>query len=102
MADKRDFGRRALGVFFLLASLGLLLAGETLLRERLRTRPVMFLVYWLGCFGFVGLAFLTAVLDLLAVRRRARAERRELLESTLRQIARTKAEKSPGNSGNSK
>lgn len=102
MADKRDFRRRALGVIFLLASAGMLVAGETFLQERLRAQPVAFLVYWLGCFGFVGLAFLTAVLDLVMVRRRVRAEQRELLESTLRQIAQTKAEKSPGNSGNSK
>ncbi len=102
MADKRNFRRRALGGFFLLASLGMLLVGETVLQERLRARPMVFLLFWLGCFGFVGLAFFTAVLDLVVVRRRVRAEQRELLESTLHQIARTQAGKSPENSGNSK
>ena len=102
MADKRDFRRRVLGAFFLLASLVMLVAGETFLQARLRARPVAFLVYWLGCFGLAGLAFLTAALDVMAVRRRARAEQRELAESALRQIAQSKAEKAPENSGDAK
>lgn len=98
----RDFRRRALGICFLLASLSMLVAGETLLGERLRARPVAFLLYWLGCFVFVGLAFLMAVLDLVAVRRRVRTEQRELVERTLSQIAQTRpvgTGKSPDNSG---
>lgn len=104
MADKTDIRRRALGAFFLIASLVMLIAGETLLRGRLRSHPVEFLVFWMGCFVFVGLAFLMALLDLAVVRRRTREQQRELLESALRQIARTKELKSnrppepPGNS----
>src|ERR1017187_1942321 len=104
MADKRDIPRRALGAFFLAASLVMLIAGETLLRGRLSSHPVEFLVFWMGCFVFVGLAFLMALLDLAVVRRRTREQQRELLESALRQIARTKELKSnrppepPGNS----
>ena len=104
MAVTRDFRRRALGVLFLLASLGMLVAGETLLRERLRERPMAFLLYWMGCFGLVGLTFLIALVDLVVVRRRVRAEQRELVESTLRQIEQTQAAagKSPQNSGDQK
>ncbi len=102
MADKRDVRRRVLGGIFLLASVGMLAAGETVLQEPLRARPVAFLVYWLGCFGCVGVAFLTALLDLVVVRRRVRAEQRELEETTLRQIAQTRAQKSSENSGPAK
>lgn len=101
MAEKRELRRRALSVFFLLAALAMLVLGETLLAEKLRAQPVMFLLYWLGCFGFVGLTFLLALLDLAVVRRRVRAEQRELLERTRREIEQTKrakAEKSPKNS----
>lgn len=98
MAEKRELRRRALSAVFLLAALGMLLAGETLLKARLGAEPVTFLIYWMGCFALVGLAFLMAVLELAVMRRRARAEQRELLESTLRQMAQAKAGKSPQNS----
>ena len=98
MAEKRELRRRALSMVFLLAALGMLVVGETLLKARLRAEPVTFLIYWMGCFALVSLAFFMAVLDLAAMRRRARAEHRELLENTLRQIAQAKAKKSPQNS----
>ena len=104
MADKRDIRRRALGAFFLVVSVVMLIAGETLLGDRLRSHPVEFLVFWMGCFVFVGLAFLMALLDLAVVRRRTREQQRELLESAMRQIAQTKGLQSsrppepPGNS----
>jgi hypothetical protein len=90
MADKRDIRRRALGAFFLIASLAMLIAGETLLNDRLQSHPAEFLAYWMACFMFVGLAFLMGLLDLAVVRRRTREQQRELLESALRQIAQTK------------
>ena len=105
MADKRDFRRRALGAFFLVTSLVMLIAGETVLSDRLRLHPWAFIVFWAGCFGFVGLAFLMALLDLAVVRRRTRDQQRELLESALRQIAQTKeckSKRSPGPPGHSK
>ena len=104
MADKRDLRRRALGAFFLVASLVMLIAGETVLSDRLRAHPGEFVIFWMACFVFVGLAFLMALLDLAVIRRRTREQQRELLESALRQIAQTKESKSnrppepPGNS----
>lgn len=105
MADRRDLRRRALGAFFLVASLVMLIAGETVLSERLRLRPLAFLIFWMVCVVFVGLAFLTALLDLAVVRRRTREQQRELLESALRQIAHTKelkSNRSPEPPGSSK
>ena len=90
MADKRDMRRRALGALFLVASLVLLIAGETVLSDRLRSHPFAFVVFWMGCFMCVGLAFLMALMDLAVVRRRTRAQQRELLEEAMRQIARSK------------
>jgi hypothetical protein len=92
MASKADVRRRWLGAFFLLAAIGMLIAGETFLRDRLS--PVLFLVFWTMCFAFTVLAVLVAFLDVSAVRRRIRAEQRELIENTLRQLAASKGSKS--------
>ena len=88
MASKADVRRRWLGALFLLAAIATLIAGETLLRNRLN--PAAFLVFWATCFVFTGLAVLTAILDFAATRRRVRKEHRELLESTFGQAARPK------------
>lgn len=103
MADKRDVRRRVLGALFLAAAVVLLFAGQTILKEWLQARPVAFLIFWLVCFLFVGLALLTALLDLAMMRRRVRDEQRELFEETLEKIERTKAEQRGGSSetGNS-
>ena len=69
----------------------MLLAGETMLRERLGA--VAFLVFWLACFVFACLAMLVALLDVSAIRRRSREEQRTLFESTLQEIARQKEAK---------
>lgn len=103
MAEKCDIVRRGLGAFFLLAALVMLVSGETVLNESLRSHPREFVVFWLGCFALVGLAFLMAMLDMAAVRRRVRREERELVESMLRQITQEKEAKSnkrPENSVN--
>jgi len=93
MAEKSEMVRRGLGAFFLLAALAMLVAGETALEEHLRSHPWEFVVFWLACFAFVGLALLMALLDMAAVRRRVRREERELIENTMRQITRAKASK---------
>jgi hypothetical protein len=92
MASKADVHRRWLGVFSLLAATGMLIAGETLLRNRLSSTA--FLVFWVMCFVFTGLAILVAFLDVFAVRRRIREEQRELFENTFSQMAQAKNSKS--------
>ena len=103
MAEKSDIVRRGLGAIFLLAALVMLVVGESVLNERLRSHPLEFVGFWLACFAFVGLAFLMAMLDMAAVRRRVRREELELVASTMRQITREKEAKSnqrPENSVN--
>jgi hypothetical protein len=102
MANSPDVRRRWLGAIFLVAALGMLIAGQTVLQDRLG--PMGFVFFWLGCFGFTGLALLIAVLDFSAVRRRTRKEQLELFESTLKGIEQQKESKSrssPGQSGDS-
>lgn len=86
--------RRAFGVLMLLAALAMLIVGQTVLKNSLQ--GFGFIVYWLLCFVFTGLAVLVALLDARAVQRRSRREARELVENTLGEIQ--KARKRPGRS----
>ena len=76
--------RRWVGVLCLGGAVLMLAAGQTVLRDRLH--DIAFLVYWMICFGFTGLAVAVALLDARANRRRLREERRDLLEATLKDI----------------
>jgi len=76
--------RRWLGAVALLSALVMLIAGETVLKGRLGA--VAFLVYWMACFGFTGLALFMALLDMRAVQNRTRQEQKKLVESTLKEI----------------
>ena len=84
--------RRRLGAVLLLAALALLVAGQTILKNRLH--DLAFLLYWLACFLLTGGAIVVAYLDALALRHRTRREARELLQSTLNEIE-TDARKKP-------
>ena len=84
MALNSTTGRRWFGALALLGALGMLLCGETVLRGRLR--DLGFVVYWLICIGFTGLAMIAAFLDLRALQQRIRQEQRELIERTLKEI----------------
>ncbi len=77
--------RRWLGAVVLLGALGMLIAGETGLRERLTA--LEFLLYWLVCLVLTSSAILIAFQDVRAIQRRLRQEKRELLQSTLDRIA---------------
>ncbi len=76
--------RRWLGALVLLAALGMLIGGETVLKGKLGN--LAFILYWLGCFGLTGLAILIAILDARALQRRIRAEQHDLFATTLKQI----------------
>jgi membrane protein implicated in regulation of membrane protease activity len=78
-------GRWWAGGAALAMALGLLVAGETFLRERLS--GLGFILYWLACFGFTALAVLLALLYVRALRGRSHQEQRQLLEQTLGDIA---------------
>jgi hypothetical protein len=68
----------------LLLAAALLILGETVLKGRLGA--VTFLLYWLLCLALTGAAIVIALIDLRAQRQGARQERRELLETTLKDI----------------
>jgi|ERR1051325_2920906 uncharacterized membrane protein YhaH (DUF805 family) len=95
MARKQDLRRRAIGAFFLIAAVAMLAVGETFLRDRLRSNPTYFALFWMICVVLLGLAVLVAILDLAVVRRRLQDEQRELLENTLRQIEQEKSKHPP-------
>lgn len=61
--------------YSLLIALVLLFAGATLLEERLRAHPFIFLLYWGACAWITLLAVLLAIFDLLVIRASVRAER---------------------------
>jgi 4-hydroxybenzoate polyprenyltransferase len=81
--------RRWFGALCLLAAIGMLVAGETILKERLS--QLAFVLYWLSCFGFTVLAIFTALADARALQQEGRDQQRALLESTLGKIERKKS-----------
>jgi len=83
---------RKRGLVFLIIAVVMLILGETVLRSSLQ--KVSFLIYWMVCFVFTGLAIVFAFLDVAGVQRTAREQQRELLEKTINEIARQKEMKS--------
>jgi membrane protein implicated in regulation of membrane protease activity len=77
-ANPADVRRRWFGVFFLLIAAGMLIWGQTILKPYLV--GIGFVLYWLACMAFTGLALVTALLDIWAVRRRTREQQRDLLQ----------------------
>jgi hypothetical protein len=88
--------RRWVGVLALLAAVGMLVGGQTVLVGRLEGGS--YLLYWLACFGFTFLAMLVALWDARALRRRSRSEERELLHIMLEEII-TEAKAREGSGG---
>lgn len=84
MPHSADALRRWLGLLFLALAFGLLIWGQTVLRDRLQ--GVAFLVYWGVCFLCTLAAIITALLDVRATRRRAQEEQEELVKRTLEEI----------------
>jgi membrane protein implicated in regulation of membrane protease activity len=76
--------RRWLGALVLLAALGMLIGGETVLKGKLE--GLAFIFYWLVCFGFTGLAIVIAFLDARALQRRTHQEQHDLFDTTLKEI----------------
>jgi hypothetical protein len=76
--------RRLFGTLFLLAALGLLIVGQTVLKNRLS--DLAFLIYWMVCFFCTVGAILVAYLDVRALNRRSRREAHDLLHSTISEI----------------
>ena len=86
MTRPRDPIRRWVGLSFLTIAVGMLAAGLTVLETRLKR--IDFLLYWLVCFVFTGLAAMTALWDASVVRRQSRLEQQRLVQETLARTAR--------------
>lgn len=91
MRSKADIRRRWFGAIFLLVSIGMLVAGQTVLSERLS--PLGFIVFWLACLVCTCLAILVALIDVWVIRSRSREEQRAFLDDTIKEIARRKEER---------
>ncbi len=76
--------RRWIGAAVLGAALLMLVLGQSALATKLG--GVVFLVYWLICFGLTGLAIVIALVDARATRAELRKENRELLEQAVKDI----------------
>ncbi len=86
MGMSADLRRRWLGAVFLAISAVMLVLGITVLKKQLQRET--FVYYWLACIGFVALTMIVALLDFRAVRLKSRAEQKELIEKTLREMGR--------------
>jgi hypothetical protein len=86
MPNSADALRRWLGLLFLALAFGSLVWGQTVLRVRLEQHPVLFILYWGGCFLLTFAAIVTALLDMRATRRRARREHEDLVQRTMDEI----------------
>lgn len=95
MLNKVDARRRWFGALFLILAGGMLAWGLTFLQAYLFKRPILFVVYWLTCFGFTGLAFIVAALDMYVVRRRIREEKRKLMNSSFDEVSKEKENNKP-------
>ena len=94
MPSSADALRRWCGLLFLALAFGMLVWGQTVLRDKLS--GVAFLIYWSVCFVFTFAAIITALLDMRATRKRARAEQQELLRRTLDEIENEKSDDDKG------
>ena len=86
MPTSADALRRWLGLFFLALAFGLLVWGQTVLRDSLKSAA--FFAYWGVCFIFTFAAIITALLDMRATRQRAQREHEQLIQRTLEEIDR--------------
>jgi 4-hydroxybenzoate polyprenyltransferase len=84
MALDATLRRRWFGAVVLMAALGMLICGETVLKGKLR--DLTFIAYWMICFALTGMAIVVAFVDARALRRHTRKEQRDLFETTLKEI----------------
>lgn len=75
----------------------MLIAGETVLRDRLS--PFGFVVFWLACMVFTAMAIGAALVDLFRVRMESRDAQRELIEETIREVEKGKQQRKGADAG---
>ena len=87
MLTSVDARRRWFGAFFLIVAGGMLLWGFTFLAPALVRNPLLFVVYWLACFGFTILSFVIALYDMIVIRRRMREEKKSAFNKAFSDVA---------------
>ena len=85
MAFSRDKFRRCFGGVCLVASVGMVILGQTVLKDRLHGAD--FIQYWLICVVVTWVTLITALLDMRVVRKRSKREQTELIQNALKGIA---------------
>ncbi len=85
-----DARRRWFGVLFLILGALLLIWGATFLNAFLMRHPFLFVAYWAACALLTGCALLTALLDMLIIRKRTRDEQIALARQSLAEIDQAK------------
>jgi uncharacterized membrane protein len=81
---------RWLATACLTVSVGMVVVGQSLLKDRLRAEA--FIYYWLVCIIFTFLTMAIALVDYWVVRRRLHREQKALFQDALRAIAQTGVE----------
>ena len=81
-----DARRRWFGTFFLIVAGGLLIWGLTFLGPALMRSPLLFVAYWLTCFGLTLASFAIAVYDFRVMRRRLRDEQKTAFNKAFEDI----------------
>jgi uncharacterized membrane protein len=76
---------RWLASIFLTAAVGMVVAGESLLKSRLQAES--FIYYWLVCIVLTFLTMVVALVDFWMVRRRLHREQKQLVADALKAIA---------------
>jgi len=91
MNNSVDAWRRWLGMFSLAVASGMLIWGHTILASYLK--GIGFLIYWALCFLFTIASIVIALLDVRAMLRNIRNERKALLRRALKDIKQSAAAK---------
>jgi len=91
MENSAEAVRRWWGAFCLAMAAGLLIWGQTVLQPYLQGG--WFVLYWFFCFAFTLGAIVIALMDVRAVRRRVKAEHRELLQRAIDDLTAKEGEK---------
>lgn len=84
MSAKSKSIRRIIGTVSIGIAIAMLVAGETVFKSRLSGIPM--LGYWMACFIFTAIAAIAAWVDAARVREESRAEKRALIEETIKTI----------------
>lgn len=85
MNGAADARRRWFGLLFLILAAGMTTWGLIFLDDHLR--GLLFVAYWLVCFGCLLLSMAVAVVDFFIMRRRQREERSRLADRAIREAA---------------